>query len=65
MNWRVFQFGMIFGTILAAYSQHMGASGFQTAADVVAGGALFGVVCDALVGTVRWSLEIERRDRRT
>jgi hypothetical protein len=48
MNWRAFQAGFICGTGLAAYSQYAGATGFQTAADLVTAGAVFGVLTDAL-----------------
>lgn len=50
MNWRAFQAGFIFGVMIAAYSQHAGATGFKTMADLAAAGVVFGVLVDAFWG---------------
>lgn len=46
MNWRVFQVAFIFGVVLAAYSQSQGAMGFRTAADLLAGGIIMGILVE-------------------
>ena len=57
INYRVFSFGMIFGTVLAAYSMFSGATGFKSIPDLVAFGIFFGVVVESLAWTLLQSFQ--------
>lgn len=61
MDWRVFQFGFIFGVLISAYSEYSGATGFRTMSDLVAGGLLLGVLIEAAWFMIKMNYKLQTK----